>query len=316
MLSYTPRLLSASRRSPSARIADRAVWALIVDQTSRRLSLIIPVYNNAHLLQKSVVALQGQTRVPDEILLADDGSSEDVPAAVSGALTSFSCPVRYVRQQHRGFRLAKSRNNAIRESTGDILVFIDQDMIYTSGYLAGFARHVCDGVFVVGAPVYLTETQSDRVTEDVIRAQAFESVLTTRQRRAHRRQFVKESFYTLMRRYLFDRTYRPKVRGCAFGVTRRDLLRVDGFDERYMGWGHEDDDLGQRLNRTGVAGRNVFWRNYALHLYHPSHHVGGSENRAYYVRRRAEIRAGDTLARRGLSDPLDGAEYEVRTLRG
>jgi hypothetical protein len=87
---------------------------------------------------------------------------------------------------------------------------------------------------------------------------------------------------------------------------RDDLLRVNGFDENYKGWGAEDDDLGRRLYRSGIIGRTVFRDEFPLHLWHP-HATGGrdSRNLHYYNRRRREIAGGDYRAVNGISNPLD-----------
>jgi len=280
-----------------------------------RLSLIISVYNNPPLLRKMLRAVAIQTRLPDEVVIADDGSSDEAVLAACDALLSLPCPVKYVWQAHAGFRLAKSRNNAVRETTGDILAFLDQDILCTRRYLELCTRNVRDSTFLVAWYNYLTAEQSTRVTDEAVDAGAYWHVLTRGQQWALKRQFIKEGFYRLAQRCLSYRVCRLKIRGGAFALTRRDFQRVDGFDESFQAWGYEDDDLGWRLNAAGVRGRNVFWRDYALHLYHPTSHRDRLANRAYYLRRRAEIAGGSIQAVRGLSNPLDGREYTVRTIR-
>ncbi len=269
------------------------------------LTVVIAVYNRCDVLRKALLSVSSQSFVPDELIVSDDGSQEDVQAVVRELLPMLRCAVTYVRQPDRGFRLAKCRNNGIRQASGDVLVFVDQDIVGTKHYLAVFAREVEPRRFVVGYPVRLTEAQTHRLSEETIASGRFDGIVTKRQRNKIRRQFAKDMFYRLGRRHLLLGGSRPKLRGGVFGIRRDDVLRVDGFDENYWGWGNEDDDLGRRLYAAGVVGKNPFFREYPLHLHHPSHHEGGRRlNRAYNLRRMREIREGDVRATRGLSNPL------------
>ncbi|MDZ7371874.1 MAG: galactosyltransferase-related protein, partial [candidate division KSB1 bacterium] len=82
----------------------------------------------------------------------------------------------------------------------------------------------------------------------------------------------------------------PKLRGGLVLINREDYIRVNGFDEQYIGWGNEDDDLGHRLHEAGVIGYNPFVKEFPLHLYHPPYREGEKRvNLDYYRRRLKEI---------------------------
>lgn len=269
-----------------------------------RISVIVTTYNRAHSLKKCLWSLNAQTRLPDEVIVSDDGSSENILASIEQYTDSLSFPLVFVRQDDKGFRLAKCRNNAARAAVGDYLVFMDQDIVVTAGYIDLCGDHARRGEFLVAFPVLLTEEQSDRLILDVIEKGDYRAVITGDQMMRIRRQFQKDSVYRLMRR-VFRRGNRPKVRGGAFGIFRQDLIAVNGFDENYVGWGTEDDDLGRRLYRAGITGRTVFIDDFPLHLWHV-HSTGelDSVNLRYYNRRRREIADGDHMAVNGISNPL------------
>jgi glycosyltransferase involved in cell wall biosynthesis len=268
------------------------------------LSVVLTVYNRSDLLRRALLSLASQSCSPAEIIVSDDGSEEDVLGVVRRCLPMLACAVSYVRQPDRGFRLAKCRNNAVRLSSGSTLVFMDQDIIGTKGYLATFERTVAPRLFAVAYPARLSEAQTRRLSDEVIQRGRLDRLLTRRQRNRIRRQFAKDLVYYHARRWRLLGANRPKLRGGAFGVRREDILGVDGFDENYEAWGSEDDDLGRRLYASGTRGRNAFLKDYHLHLFHAPHHDQGRRlNVAYTRRRMVQIRAGDVRAVSGLSNP-------------
>lgn len=270
------------------------------------LTVILASYERADLLHLALLCLKHQSRLPDEVIITDDGSETDILGSLSEADADLGFSrVKFIRQENRGFRPARSRNNAIRESSGDYLVFWDQDLIATRCYLEAFSRFGRSGQFLVGFPVYLSEQQTGLIASNEIAGGDYLGLLTASQLGSVRRQFAKDTFYQYLGRVFPWKRYRPKVRGGCFGITREDILMVDGFDENYQGWGAEDDDLGRRLYRAGVVGRTAFRKEFPIHLWHP-HEVTKKEspNLEYYKRRLNEIARGDCRAVNGISNPL------------
>lgn len=92
-----------------------------------RLSVVIPCYNSGTLLARCLAALVGQTVPPGdfEVIVVDDGSTDGTAALVQSLRLPES--FRYVRQPNRG--AAAARNRGASESTGEILVFLDSDVL-------------------------------------------------------------------------------------------------------------------------------------------------------------------------------------------
>jgi len=116
----------------------------------RRISAIIPSFNRPDYLRRVLVSLAAQTRLVDEVVISDDGSSVDVPVAIAEVLPALPFPVHFVRQPDEGFRAAKCRNNGIRAATGEYLIFGDQDIVLDRSYVETFARLARPGEFLVG----------------------------------------------------------------------------------------------------------------------------------------------------------------------
>jgi glycosyltransferase involved in cell wall biosynthesis len=276
------------------------------------ISGIIPIYNRSENLKKCLISLNSQSLLLDEVVLSDDGSQEDILSSVNEVLPELRFKVKYVRQDDKGFRAAKCRNNAIRESKGDYLIFIDQDVVLTRNYVKLFAERNRKNTFLVAYPVRLTKEQTLKLTFDMIKDARYEQILLRRQIRKIRRQHFEDGLEYLLKRLLKTKSYNPKLRSGVFGAFRDQILRVDGFDENYQGWGNEDDDLGRRFYQAGLIGQNVFYNEFPLHLFHSKDEPNKERvNLDYYLQRNAEIRNGDIKARNGISNPLGDDEIQV-----
>jgi hypothetical protein len=85
------------------------------------VSVIIPTYNRAKYIRDAIDSALKQTRPPDEILVIDDGSTDDTPQI----LAEYGAPVRVIRQRNRGRSAA--RNVGLDEARGDAIMFLDSD---------------------------------------------------------------------------------------------------------------------------------------------------------------------------------------------
>ena len=88
------------------------------------VSVVVPTYNRAELLQRSIKSILAQTVLPLEIIVVDDGSTDHTPNVCAG----FGESIRYVRQENQG--LAMARNAGIRASRGDWIAFCDSDDLW------------------------------------------------------------------------------------------------------------------------------------------------------------------------------------------
>ncbi len=94
-----------------------------------RVSVIIPVYNRARLLEETLHSLMAQLRAPDEVIVVDDGSEEDI----AGVCARFTGKIRCVRTPNGGAPAA--RNLGASLATGDWLWFCDSDDLWHPAYL-------------------------------------------------------------------------------------------------------------------------------------------------------------------------------------
>jgi hypothetical protein len=102
------------------------------------------------------------------------------------------------------------------------------------------------------------------------------------------------------------------IRSCNFGVWSGDFQAVNGFDEDFSGWGHEDADLVLRLHRKGLARKDGFWSTEVFHLWHHQNSRAAEEpNRRRVLER---IQGQVVRAETGLAEGASAAGVVEREL--
>src|SRR5262249_48662960 len=115
-------------RTTCARSRARSIGAAgeprMPDDRRPTVAALIPVWNGAAFLAEALESVLAQEPAVDEVVVIDDGSSDEAGAIAR----SYGARVRCVRQEHRG--LAAARNAAVRFSHGDLIAFLDADDIW------------------------------------------------------------------------------------------------------------------------------------------------------------------------------------------
>lgn len=233
------------------------------------VSLIATTYNWKAALARALASVAAQRRLPDEVIVADDGSRPDTRAMLESIAPTFPIPLRHVWQEDTGFRAARARNRGIAAARGDYLVLIDGDMVLHPQFIADHLAHAQPGCWLQGGRLQASAALTARLLEGAP---------------VHFHPWIDADFHA---QHGFDRQHalrvpwlaRRKARASHGGVTvmscnmsawRADLLRVNGFDERMQGYGSEDLELDVRFANAGVARHRLAYAALALHLAHAS----------------------------------------------
>src|SRR5215831_17184183 len=99
------------------------------------LTFIVTTYNWKEALALLFRSVARQTVMPDEIIVADDGSRVDTAEVVSTWAEKLPVPVRHLWQEDIGFRVSRSRNRAIAAATGDFVIILDGDMVINAHFI-------------------------------------------------------------------------------------------------------------------------------------------------------------------------------------
>jgi glycosyltransferase involved in cell wall biosynthesis len=279
-----------------------------------KTSLIITVYNRVHLLRKGLISLLNQSLLPDELIISDDGSTEDIVSEISDIIKKFSFPVKFVSQPNKGFRLAKVRNNGVKISNGDLLIFLDQDIIYTKDFLKTFTDNKKEKLFLTSYPIRLDEMQSDKISEVKIRNYDFLENIRSEQKQKIKKQYFRD-FVSYLGLQIKLVKQKPKLRGGVCAINRNDYFLVNGYDEMFKGWGNEDDDIRKRLYKAGVKGYNPFYKDFPLHLYHePFHNKGERVNQSYVNSKKDLLKSGNFKCEHGITNQVNEEEIKILEL--
>jgi len=234
-------------------------------------SVIISTYNRPSYLERVVSGYLGQTLPPDEIIIADDGSTESTAAVISNFQKAARTPVRHVWHEDLGFRLAAIRNRAIAASSGDYLIFADDDAVPSAQFVEDHLRYAEKGFFIQGHRVMLGSAISSTF---VMNEGYFMNValLSVAGKAGNALNALRPPFPVIRRSQSLK-----AIRGCNMSFFRSDLIEVNGFNEDFTGWGKEDSELVVRLYRKGIWRKDLKFRACCFHLHHDNYDRGNLE---------------------------------------
>ncbi len=201
------------------------------------VSVVVTHYEQHDDLARTVAALHRQTLRPLEVVVADDGS-KTCPVPPAGPV-----PVRVVRQEDRGFRAAAARNLGARHCGGEVLVFLDADTVPEPDFVRSLVGHVarCPDVLAVGRRRH-ADLSAAAPGDDPRSAPRLPEPDWLRAGYAESRDLLDAD----------GRGFRFVI--SAVLACRRALFAdLGGFDERFVGYGGEDWDLGYRAWNAGAV---------------------------------------------------------------
>ncbi|MBP5366505.1 MAG: glycosyltransferase family 2 protein [Bacteroidales bacterium] len=225
-------------------------------------SLVISTYNKPQYLNLCLKSAMNQTVMPDEIVIADDGSTAETAELIKRYAAQSPVPIVHVWQEDCGFRKCEIMNKAFARCKGEYIIQSDGDIIFGRHFVQDHLYLAERGCFVCGSRVYLTPegTQKmfdrERITPRISYMQSSHVLNSVR---------IKP-----LQKYFACRYGKriDKLRGCNMAFWKDDIVKVNGYDESLTFWGHEDGELAYRLHFAGV--RKKFLKNGAVcfHLYH------------------------------------------------
>jgi glycosyltransferase involved in cell wall biosynthesis len=127
------------------------------------VSLIVLTYNWPQALARVLDGIAAQTRLPDEVIVADDGSGEPTRQLIETVARDFPAPLRHLWQEDRGFRAARARNRGIAAASGDYVILLDGDMLLHRAFIVDHLMLAAPGFFLQGGRIKANEAETQRL---------------------------------------------------------------------------------------------------------------------------------------------------------
>lgn len=213
--------------------------------------------------------IQMQDRGSFEVLIADDGSTDDTRRLIGAYAQRAPFPLRHIWQEDLGFRPGAARNRALAATRAEYIIFIDGDCVPPPDFVRRHLTLAERGSFLGGNRVLLSESFTHR-------ALAARLPLHTWGLGHWFSAWLKRDINRMLPLLRlpdgpFRRRYPQQwqgIKSCNLAAWRDDLVRVNGFDETYSGWGLEDSDLVIRLINAGVKHKSARFATPLFHLWH------------------------------------------------
>ena len=236
---------------------------------AERISVIVATYNRPDALDAVLRSLANQSDADFEVLVADDGSTQQTKELIGAWQKRFNGRLHHIWHPDEGFRLAEIRNRAILAASGDYCIFLDGDCIARTNFVAAHRALARHGWFVTGNRLLLSRALSERILKEKLEPESWTFADWWRARRAKeiKRLAPLVALPLGPLRQLHRRDWRG-AQGCNLGIWRSDLVAVDGFEGGFASWGREDSDLLVRLMRAGVRRSDGRMATGVLHLWH------------------------------------------------
>jgi len=272
--------------------------------SSPEIALLMSTYQRPRHLRLALESILLQRDVAGrlELVVTDDGSTDETPEIVAEFARRAPFRVAFTTHPHTTFRLSRSRNEGVRASTAPYILFLDGDCILPPDHVAVHLARRQPGTVMAGDFCRLDEATSARVTPEVVRSGEFQAWGPADELRRLRKRDRAARFYRFIRH-----PTRPKIIGNNVGIWRSDYERVNGYDENFEGWGCEDDDLRARLHASGVGIASVLRWTHTFHLWHPTDVTTPAQwkqgaNVNYFLRKGRLTRCRNGLVKRDLTD--------------
>ncbi len=237
-------------------------------QSGPQISLVIAVYKKPEFLELVLQSCLNQTFRDFEILIADDGSGDEIRSLIERYQGKFSNPVVHCWQEDNGFRKTIVVNQSVLRAQADYIVFIDGDCILHHKFLESHWKYKNRNTILAGRRVRLGEIITGELTIDDVRSRKIEHVHFWVKKCIPKD--VKHGIY-IPHFYYLENCFRIKmwrILGCNFSMFRSDFLSINGYDQRIIGRGMEDSNLNERALLIGIKIKSIVREALQYHLFH------------------------------------------------
>ncbi len=234
-----------------------------------KTSVIFTTYNSPVWLEKVLWGFFEQTRKDVEIVIADDGSTEETADLIRRVRKNSRVPIKHIWQPDEGFQKCRALNKAIAASEGEYLIFTDGDCIPRRDFVEQHLHHAHPERYLSGGYFKLPLAISQAIDQRDVQNQSMFSPawlkshgmeIGVRRFKLNARGWVGEWLNKLI-------PVKPTWNGHNASCYKNKVIAVNGFNED-MQYGGEDVEFGMRLQNAGLKPKRIRFSTICVHLEH------------------------------------------------
>lgn len=226
-----------------------------------QICLIITTFNRPDALSLVLKSVENQTLIPDEVIIADDGSRKSTTNLIQEFKKQSGLSILHSFQEDFGFRAALSRNKAISKASSNYIILIDGDMILHNEFINDHQTNAKPGYFVQGTRVLIAKNKTNEVLTNHNSSLYFFSIGIKNRKNALHSNFLAKLFS-------FSWNSLRGLKTCNVGFYKKDCISVNGFNNKFEGWGREDSEFFVRLMNIGIKRKTLRFNAIQFHLWH------------------------------------------------
>lgn len=224
-------------------------------------ALLISTYNWEKALNLVLKSVCKQSLLPNEVIIADDGSREATKLLIDEFRDKLPIPIKHIWHEDKGFRRSKILNKAIANSEADYIIQVDGDCILHKDFIKDHLKNIIDHAYLYGSRVNIRKDYVESIFEkELINYNLFSKEINKRLRTL--RIPIISQFYSP------NNEISKKLRGCNLSFWKGDFVAINGYNEDLEGWGMEDSEMVIRLHNNGIKGKRLKFSGILYHLYH------------------------------------------------
>lgn len=230
------------------------------------ISLIISFYKRLDFLDLILQSIDRQSYKDFEVILAEDNNDPETVEFIIKARLKYNFAIQHISQEDIGFRKTRILNSAVLTAKGEQIVFIDGDCLLHKHFMKEYNKAITDTHFCYGRRVYCSEKHTDIIlkSKSINKCNILLAFL-------YGGRCTGEGLY-LPFKINISKQYRTII-GCNWGILKKNILAVNGFDEDYdrasVG---EDLDIDWRLKKQGLKVRSMKGKAIVFHMYHKANY--------------------------------------------
>ena len=232
--------------------------------------VIITTYNRPDALTLALEGYLSQKDKDYELMVADDGSTIETEKIITYYQKKNVIKILHIWQEDKGLRAAAIRNRAISKTSADYVIFSDGDCVVLPDFVGQHKYLAEKNWFVAGSRILLSAPFTLNVLKEQIPVYNWRmnQWITARIKKDINRL---SPFFSLPISNPLRKVTPNSWKGvmtCSMAAWRTDLIKINGFDESYSGWGLEDSDIAIRLIRSNIHRKSARFLLPVLHLWH------------------------------------------------